>query len=72
MKPCAGFSLVEVSVASLIVSVGSLAVLQMSRHWYANAEHLTTRMEALDRAVELRPEPSIPRRYEFLSCERDK
>lgn len=71
-KPYAGFSLIELSIASFILGVGSLAVMHLTLHWHASLEQLTARMQELDHQVELRPEPSIARRYEFLICERDK
>lgn len=67
-----GFSLVELTVASLILSVGSLAVLKLSIHWHSSLNHANTRMQQIDQLIEARPLPRIERRYEFLSCERDK
>ena len=72
MPTHAGFSLVELAVASLILSVGSLAVLTLSLHWHGSLNHATARMTELDQLIEERPPARIERRYEFLSCERDK
>lgn len=68
----AGFSLVELSVACFILSVGSLAVLTLSLHWHSSFSHATARMKAIDQLIEERPPARIERRYEFFSCERDK
>ena len=67
----AGFSLVELAVASLILSVGSLAVLNLSLHWHRSLSQAEARMKAIDQRIEARPLPRIERRYEFFSCERD-
>ncbi|MCC5880402.1 MAG: prepilin-type N-terminal cleavage/methylation domain-containing protein [Idiomarina sp.] len=67
-----GFSLLELSIASAILSVGTLAVFTLTLYWLEAPERQKARYEALVQAVLERPQPMYIRRFATLECEREK
>lgn len=67
-----GFSLLELTIASAILSVGTLAVFTLFLHWRAAPDQLDARYEALIAAMLDRPQPMYVRHFTPLACEREK
>ncbi|MGX5913401.1 PulJ/GspJ family protein [Aliidiomarina sp. Khilg15.8] len=73
MKICrwkgAGFTLLEVVIASALMGVGTLAVFTLYLHLQAQPAELAGRYERLQKAQQDRPEPLFVERWSALSCE---
>lgn len=67
-----GFSLLELSIASGILSVGTLAVLTLFLHWRALPDAQDIRYQALQQTMLDRPAPYYSRQFELFECEREK
>lgn len=67
-----GFSLLELSAATLVMSVGSLAVFTLFLQWHASLIASDDYQETLQEAQHARPEPKYQRRFEHLPCEQEK
>ncbi|MBA3988856.1 MAG: hypothetical protein C0463_06970 [Idiomarina sp.] len=67
-----GFSLLELSAATLVMSVGSLAVFTLFLQWHEAIVAADTQQQALQEAQHFLPEPKYQRRFEHLFCELDK
>lgn len=67
-----GFSLLELSIASAILSVGTLAVFTLFLHWRAAPELQDARYLALQQTMLERPQPIYSRLFETLQCEQEK
>ncbi|MCL5050866.1 MAG: type II secretion system GspH family protein [Firmicutes bacterium] len=67
-----GFSLLELSAATLVMSVGSLAVFTLFLQWHAALIAAENYQHILQEAQHARPEPKYQRRFQHLPCELDK
>lgn len=67
-----GFSLLELSIASGILSVGTLAVFTLFLHWRSAPDAQEARYFALQQAMLERPQPIYSRHFETLKCEQEK
>lgn len=65
-----GFSLLELSIASAILSVGTLAVFTLYLHWRAAPDLQDARYQDLITTMLERPQPLHVRRFSHLKCER--
>lgn len=66
-----GFSLLELALASAILSVGTLAVFTLFLHWRGAIDTQETRYQALQQTVLERPNSMYVRHFEVFSCERE-
>lgn len=67
-----GFTLIELSVASVVLSVGTLAVFTLILHWHGSLHQLDVATANLQKTMLERPQPTIERRFSFLTCELDE
>lgn len=65
----AGFTLLEVVVASAVMSVGTLAVFTLYLQLQAQPAQLNARYQDLQAAQESRPDPLFAKRWSALGCE---
>lgn len=64
-----GFTLIELSIASVVLGVGTLAVFTLILHWHSSLRDLEVAFEQLQQDMIDRPQPTIERRFSFLACE---
>lgn len=64
-----GFSLLELTLASAILSVGTLAVFTLFTHWHGAVDAQEARYLALQKTMLERPQPMYARQFETLKCE---
>lgn len=66
-----GFSLLELLLASAIISVGTLAVFTLYTHWYGAIDAQEERYQALQTKMLARPGPKYGRQFEVFKCEQN-
>lgn len=68
----AGTSLLELTVASALIGVGTLAVFTLFLHWHPYLDTLDEGYEILNDQQIKRPRPHFERRLAVLACEIEK
>lgn len=66
-----GFSLLELALASAILSVGTLAVFTLFVYWHGAIEAQEVRYQALQKTMLERPGSKYHRQFETFKCEQE-
>lgn len=72
VETSAGTSLLELTVASALIGVGTLAVFTLFLHWHPYLDTLDEGYEILNDQQIKRPRPHFERRLAVLACEIEK